>query len=151
MKSFRGQEPCAGHLGNLAPTAFRLKMPPTLGTLSLSELGWDEKRIQHWRASKINTWSLLARFLKQAGMWASSILRWTQGTRATLKYCCVWKRKREAKDLSPLSSFQTSSLKYLTEHIASLMNLIILVLTINMHATTSLETKCLPFQSNIFK
>ena len=31
------------------------------------------------------------------------------------------------------------------------MNLIILVLTIYMHATTSLETRCLPFQNNIFK
>jgi len=71
------------------------------------------------------------------------------------KHCCVSKRikkkKRETKDLFPLSSFQTSNLKYFTGHVASLVNLIILLLTIHMHATTSLETKCLPFQNNIVK
>lgn len=37
---------------------------------------------------------------------------------------CLKKRER-SQDLFPLSSFQTSSLKYLTEPVASLMNLII--------------------------
>lgn len=35
MKVSRGQESYPGHFGNSVPTAFRLKMPSALGTLSV--------------------------------------------------------------------------------------------------------------------
>lgn len=114
------------------------------------EFSWDKKQTQHLRASQICLACLPGFLSKQVPGQASS---WDEprfmGYPETL-LCFKKEKKKGTKDLSPLLSFQTSILKYLTGHIASFMNLIILVLTICLHATTSLETGCLPFQNDIF-
>lgn len=52
---------------------------------------------------------------------------------------CFQKEKGNQGPFPPFI-FPASNLKYLTGHIASFMNLEILVLTIYVHATTSLES-----------